>query len=273
MERYKSRVPKNRRIGKHKRTHAVVPVTPPALSLPQVASATLLLDLRASQLALSDGDPVSTWPDASGNHRDFTQTGDARPDYVANSGGGPAVYFGGFGHDPIQYMSCPMFGNGLLCLAVFSIGKFDSSVADDSGFLSNWDENQFGWEANRDWIIEEGDRASLFISGNLGSWFARKSEASLGAYAVCEAEMLDALTNTGHAFINGSNLSETISGAVAGSTVSTSSDVLLGANHYFLPSTGFSGWLKNVLMYQINDVTAWQSTDRAAIEAWLATNP
>ncbi len=53
-----------------------------------------LLDLQADTLALNDGDPVSTWADQSGNSRDFTQTGDARPSYSYNSGN-PFVYFDG----------------------------------------------------------------------------------------------------------------------------------------------------------------------------------
>lgn len=58
------------------------------LSLPDVASATRILDLQADALALSDGDPVGVWPDASGQGHDFTQTGNARPMYKA-SGGSP----------------------------------------------------------------------------------------------------------------------------------------------------------------------------------------
>lgn len=41
--------------------------------------------VRADALSLSDGDPVSTWPDDSGNSRDFTQaTSGARPTFRTN---------------------------------------------------------------------------------------------------------------------------------------------------------------------------------------------
>src|SRR6185436_20337393 len=40
-------------------------------TLPQVSSATLLLDLEADTLLLSEGDPVSLWEDQSGNGNDF----------------------------------------------------------------------------------------------------------------------------------------------------------------------------------------------------------
>lgn len=54
----------------------------------------LLLDLEADTLSLSDGDPVSTWADQSGNGNDFTQTGDARPTRQTISTY-PAVVFDG----------------------------------------------------------------------------------------------------------------------------------------------------------------------------------
>lgn len=49
------------------------------LVLPKVASATLLLDLEADMLILSDSDPISTWTDQSGSGHHFTQTGSERP--------------------------------------------------------------------------------------------------------------------------------------------------------------------------------------------------
>jgi hypothetical protein len=53
-----------------------------------------LLDLQADALALSDGDPVSTWADQSSAGHNFTQTGDARP-AKQTVGGYAAVVFDG----------------------------------------------------------------------------------------------------------------------------------------------------------------------------------
>ena len=52
---------------------------------------------RASDLALSDGDPVSTWAPGSGTPGSLTGSGSARPTYRATGSpsGGPAVEFDG----------------------------------------------------------------------------------------------------------------------------------------------------------------------------------
>lgn len=50
--------------------------------------------LDASQLSLSNNDPVSTWDDQSGQANDVTQTGSARPTFQTNiTNGLPGVYF------------------------------------------------------------------------------------------------------------------------------------------------------------------------------------
>jgi hypothetical protein len=52
---------------------------------------------RAKDLAgLADGDPISTWPDTSGNGKDLTGSGTARPTYKTNIyNGWPVVRFDG----------------------------------------------------------------------------------------------------------------------------------------------------------------------------------
>lgn len=105
------------------------PVIPGGLVLPQVASATLLLDLRASQLALSDGNPVSTWADASGLHNDFTQSGAARPAYRA---GGGVPYVQGDGVD--DWMLGPDFADGLTDFAIFAV--YDTSLSATTALIS-----------------------------------------------------------------------------------------------------------------------------------------
>jgi hypothetical protein len=39
---------------------------------------------KADSLSLTDGDPISTWSDSSGNGNDWTQSGSARPTYKAS---------------------------------------------------------------------------------------------------------------------------------------------------------------------------------------------
>jgi hypothetical protein len=59
------------------------------------AGATLVLDSRFIT-GLSDGDPVSTWSDRSGNGNDATGSGDTRPTFQAGEvGGQPAIEFDG----------------------------------------------------------------------------------------------------------------------------------------------------------------------------------
>lgn len=56
----------------------------------------LQLWLKASALSLSDGDPVSTWTDSSGNGRHATQSGSERPTFkTAILNGKPVIRFNG----------------------------------------------------------------------------------------------------------------------------------------------------------------------------------
>jgi hypothetical protein len=69
--------------------------------------------LKADDLALTDGDPVDTWTDASGSLNDFTQTGATRPIYKINRiNGMPAVT-----SDGTQWLENAAF-NGLPVLAI-----------------------------------------------------------------------------------------------------------------------------------------------------------
>jgi hypothetical protein len=55
-----------------------------------------VLWLKADALSLSDGDPVATWADSSGQNNDATQSGSARPTYQTNELNGlPVVRFDG----------------------------------------------------------------------------------------------------------------------------------------------------------------------------------
>ena len=72
---------------------AVVPAAA-AFSPDQLAS--LRACFKADSLSLSDGDPVGTWTDSSGNSKDATGSGTQRPTYKTSQlNGKPALQFNG----------------------------------------------------------------------------------------------------------------------------------------------------------------------------------
>jgi hypothetical protein len=236
------------------------------LTLPHVASATLLLDLEADTLSLSNDDPVSTWQDQSGNAHHFAQAGALRPIYVADDGGYPAVYFGGFAQP--AYMTSPAFADSLSHFAVFIVSKFDMDINDDPMEICKIEPGgNVGWIASSSEGAIDGLVSGMGVLGDT-NWnvdeFRGLGEGT--GYFIASSEWHG--SNLGHAFVNGNNDNEMISGALTGS-FSNSEDVMLGGNPRFIPDDTSSGWLRAVLMYQINDLANW-ATDRAAITAWLA---
>lgn len=96
------------------------------LSLPDVASATRILDLQADALGLSDGDPVGIWADASGLGNDFTQTGSARPTKQSSSGKAFVQFNPNSQINPssdAQWMLGPDFADNLDSMTVFIAAK------------------------------------------------------------------------------------------------------------------------------------------------------
>lgn len=250
-------------------------VTP--ITLPQVASATLLLDLRASQLALNDGDPVATWPDASGNGRDFTQTGTARPTYRA---GGGVPYVEPDGVD--DCMEGGQFADNLDNWAVFVVmrgpgGTAPSGTLISKDYISEDGSVYLGWEI--------GAQGALDIARNtfVGPWYELGPNSGSLDWSVSHVFcnwVSSAKTSTPsmHSLIDGVD-STTILGTLPGQPVtdySTVSNVKLwigGGPGAASIGLGFGNHLlMSVLIYQITDLVNWP-TDRATIEAWLATNP
>jgi hypothetical protein len=240
------------------------PEPPAGPVLPQVASASLLLDLEADMFSLADNDPVSTWADQSGNGNDFTQTGDERPTFVANKNGHPALYFGGYNH--IQYMNGPSdvnFADNLPAMAVFAISLFDASVNDDGGVIVKYDiGSNEGWGLNID-----AASITAFFAAPGGSDFMQTSIIGLGLsdFHVYIAERLS--PSVANVYLDGDSTGENITGS--NTAYPTSQLILLGAYAYDLPFDAFSGWMRAVLIYQITDLDNWP-TDRAAITAYLA---
>lgn len=125
-------------------------IVPPPL-LPEVASATLLLNLQADSLALNDNDPVTTWPDLSGNGRDFTQTGTARPT-KQTIGGFPVVVFDGIAN----WMLGSNFADNLSAFSVFMVMTDDISVAGNNSPISKANRS-YGVPITTGWYIEYGN--------------------------------------------------------------------------------------------------------------------
>lgn len=224
------------------------------VTLPDVSSATRLLDLRASQLALSDGDPVSTWPDASGNGRDFTQSGSSRPTYRAG-GGMPYVEFDGI-DDWMIGGNWSEFDNQSQ-FAVFCVALIDGNT--DNLFLLSKFTSPRGWYLEG--VLFEID--DTFPTKRVKAYFddVFDIKAIYTGYRI---------GNDVHVYLNGDNTSETVVSDGTVSTISNTSSIVLAAN--IEASAKVKANFYAVLFYQITDTINWPA-DRAAIETWLATNP
>lgn len=94
---------------------------------------------KADALALSNGNPVSTWMDSSGNLRDVTQIGSARPTYVTNVINSlPVVRFDGV--DDYMTLAQSFISGG--AWTVFAVAKSSSGTGP---IASNDAPGQRGW--------------------------------------------------------------------------------------------------------------------------------
>lgn len=238
------------------------PEPPAGPTLPEVVSATLLLDLQADTLVLSDNDPVSTWADQSGNGHDFTQAGDARPTKQTVDGY-PAVVFDGVD----DTMDGGDFADNLDTFAVFYAANLDtaSGMVASKYIEDNTEVIYRGW-----FVLTNNPGLEIDDYDNDNDAFRGVTKpAGAGRYVV-SVERLGG--NTIHAYINGSSTGENLSGSGNVLNISNSEIVRLGvvggadgpADYGYLSLP-----LNALLIYQITDVDNW-AADRAAIEAWLA---
>jgi hypothetical protein len=214
------------------------------LSLPQVASATLLLDLEADTLALSDGALVSAWADQSGNGHNFTQSGSARPAFHTDGNGG-YVEFDGVD----DYLEGSNFADNLADFAIFVVGSANGSEVllskEDAAFTS-------GYEFN----LEQ-----LYIYGG-GSSNSTAGAAPSNTFAIINGQ-IQGRQNTDF-FVNGVDQEDPGSTLIASYSVSAPVRLAVYGDLFAEASK-----MKSVLIYQITDVVNWP-TDRAAITTWLA---
>jgi len=99
----------------------------------------LLLWLKADSLALSDGDPVSTWGDDSGNSNNATAAGTARPTFKTNQlGGKPVVRFDG-SNDGLNFASSLSTILTVIVVIKYNIGAVVNSYPPILGHTSFYD--------------------------------------------------------------------------------------------------------------------------------------
>lgn len=237
---------------------------PAGLTLPQVASATLLLDLEADMLLLSDGDPVSTWADQSGNGYDFTQTGDARPT-KQTIGSYPTVVFDGIGNWMLGQNWAAL--DNLPSFAVFAV--IDENAAGD--IFSKIGNNLCSDVGSQGWVVfQQGAGLSMDTSNYVYQNWNNPATPSNPFVACFEVVNFQEL----HSYMN--NALNDAFGIGGGGTVGTvtnisnSEPVRIGIDG---AEGNCDGWasmnLSAALLYQITDPANW-ATDRAAITTWLA---
>ena len=237
------------------------PEPEPEPTLPQVASATLLLDLQADTLVLNDGDPVSTWADQSGNGRDFTQAGTARPTKQTDGGYSSVVFDGS--DDTLNGSD---FADNLPAFAVFFAAKM---TADDNTAL----------EVGKTGVIyaTAGWSLTVHYAGLYYVEFICESDAGNEALYL-ETDLDDATPWTiytgevlslseAHLYVNGSNAAENDFSYGTLTDYSSAKAVRIGTDDsVFILNKGS---VRALMIYQITDTVGW-AADRAAITAWLA---
>jgi hypothetical protein len=221
--------------------------------LPDVASATRLLDVQADTLSLADGDPVATWTDASGNGYDFTQSGDARPTKQSD-GGLPAIQFMSG-----QWLLGADFADSLESFAVFVVCK--GAAGPNVITKVNDPATDVGWG------MLSGGRAlqaqyDVFDAQILNSLILPDETA----YYVFTGEIVSALAAESNIYVNGDSSGQTNGSYGSVSAYSNTEPVRICAAGIDLPSDIHSTLaLRAILLY----APAPNASDRAAIEGYL----
>lgn len=232
----------------------------PSPVLPQVGSASLLLSLQAGDLSLSDGTPVGLWPDTSGQGHDFIQSGAARPTFLSNKDGYPAVEFDGL--NVLQWMTGPTFADNLSNFAVFSVAAVPE-IHNDYTILTKLDNSSIypGWWVGVGGAFKQNDTSVLMTFNN-------NQYPEPGIFKVRTAEFLG--SDVLNVYDNGDSSTQVHWSTNPVVDFSNSEPVRLGIDGQGVSNfDGLSGDIRAVMLYQITNVSTWP-TDRAAITAWLA---
>lgn len=233
---------------------------PPGPTLPQVASATLSLDLRASIAAISslvDGTPIpATWADQSGLGNDFTRGAGSSGLTKQSSGGIPYVQFNGVD----DWLLGPNFFNNLDSFTIFTVWARDVSVSfmRISKIVDQYTDP--GWMVLTNEVTIETDGSNYLDVYN--------APASPDEFtkAVRTFEMVS--RSEAHVYVNGDKTGEDTSGNSGTlASYSTTQPVRIGKTG---GASAFGGGKLWTAMFY---APAPNATDRAAIETWLATDP
>lgn len=251
-------------------------VPPPALALPQVFSASLLLNLQADALTLNDGDPIGTWADASGNGHDFTATGTARPTYHTDANGGYVL------PDGIDdAMTGGEFADSLDTLVIFSIVNYEG----------HWPSVPGNNQPVRPLITKVTvDDINFYYDGWItqyaGTLFAQQAVYSDYDVAIAQ-DLLATITNDYFVFTQeylggfvmnnyqNNDVLNLYSPSSHGPNPLPSYTTTEPVRLFFeggtgAPSDGYGALpVKAIMLYHVTDLVNWP-TDRAAIISWLA---
>lgn len=218
------------------------------LTLPQVASATLLLDLQADTLALADGSPISSWQDQSGNGHHFTQSDPSKRPIKQTIAGYPIVLVDTENWD--DYLESDNFADNLDAFACFGVrynpGNFLIKTNIDVGYP------QWKFTHQEVTIAQSEEIAISFKNVSI-------TQNANTDYVICGEKLSNSL---GHFYVNGDNSGEQ---TVSFGTVTNFSN----AHSVTTTIDGTDSYVRAIMVYQITDLDNW-ATDRAAITAWLA---
>jgi len=237
---------------------------PPSMELPQVASATLLLDLEADTLTVGDGNPASPWLDQSGNSRDFT----GNRVFHSDVDGG---YVDGNGED--QSMTGLDFGDDLDKFAVFVVLK-------DLGWGGHLLDKLWASEDNNSYkgieiISFDGAKVSFLLfdqDGVTSGGIQTIDPITQPSVLTFEKVSNDAFSDGLRIYVDDVLQDVDVNGGGVPVSFSTTEPWRIGlcggpggeTDAGFSPHAG-----RAYLIYQITDLDNW-ATDRAAITAWLA---
>lgn len=245
--------------GAHSPEVETVEVTPeptPPGGLPQVASATLLLDLEADT-----GFTPALWADQSGNGNDFTQSDASAQPTTTTIDGYPVIEFDGVD----DWMLGANFADNLPAFAVIYVGDVNGLYMSKIGNDDCQDPGSTGW------II----LSSMTLYSDASNYISQYPNGFGGSYPwVVSYEVLSAAEI--HAYVNG----VLVDGALDGGDVTgtgaaggfgNSEPIRLAIDGAGGNCDGFSPITPYAyLIYQITDFSTWDTTDRAAITAWIA---
>lgn len=239
--------------------------------LPFVGSATLLLDLQADALALNDGDPVSTWADASGLHHDFTQSGNARPTFRANVGGKPCIEFDGID----DWLGGQNFADALTDFAVFIVYYLASPTWANPAVLKV---GNFGCSdpGSNGWVVDPG--SVTLMDDVTNQTFQTVPSGHFGSDPGIHLSVGEILNHRPYTFFDGVKDQFYPNGGLDSGTGALSYATTepirlctdgLGASgdnscNGYDPARVFA-----VLIYRITDTATWVASDRHAVEQWV----